>query len=117
MSELSVIAINVQNLTISSLHFSSCGAPIPDRIIALYDSSNELRSATLFLLLVSNVSILHTHVYNSKGAGLLAVNTFDLILYRTSFVRNVPNCVILFYMDEAPPKLHTFSYIVDSEFA
>ena len=116
MSEFSIFAISVQNLTISNLYFSDCGGPIPDRIMAVYNSLNELRSATLLLLLVSNVSLLHMHMYDSKGAGLLAVNTFDLILYWTSFVRNVPNCVILFHLDEAPAKLHTFSYIVHSEF-
>ena len=117
MSEFSIFAISVQNLTISNLYFSGCGGPILAEIMAVYDSSNELRSATLLLLLASNVSILHTHVYNSKGAGLLAVNTYDLILYRASFVRNIPNCVILFYMNEPPAKLYTFTYIVDSEFA
>ena len=114
MSEFSMFAISVQNLTISNLYFSGCGGPILDEV---YDSSNELRSTTLFLLFVSDASILHTHVYNSKGAGLLAVDTFDLILYRASFVRNIPNSVILFKMIVAPAKLHTFSYIVDSEFA
>ena len=111
MSEFGIIVIKVQNLTISRLDFSGCGAPLSDK--TMY----ELRFVTLFLLLVSNANVLHTHVYDSKGAGMLAVNTFDLILYRALFVRNIPNCVILYYMDDVPFKLHTFSYIVDSEFA
>ena len=102
VSEFGIIAINVQNLTISSLHFSGCRAP--------------LRPATLFLLFASNVSILYTHVYNSKGAGMVAVNTFDLILYRTSFVGNIPNCVIWFSVVETLAKLQVSLYIADSEF-
>ena len=115
VSEFSIIAINVKNLTISHLHFTGCGAPISKGLI---DSSISLKSAMLYLLLVSNVSILHTHVYNSKGPGMLAVNTFDLILYPTSFVGNVQNCVILFYESNPPPaKLHVASYIIDSKIA
>ena len=120
VSEFSIIAVKVQNLTISRLHFSGCGAPIREGLTAVFGSSTLfvfLRSATLFVSLVSNISILHTHVYNSKGAGMLAVNTYDLILYRTSFVGNIPNCVIMFNMDETLGNLHVSSYIVDSEFA
>ena len=113
VSEFSVIAVSVQNLTITNLHFSGCGARIPK----VLGNFGVFRSATVSLVLASNVSILHTHVYNSIGAGMLAVNTFDLILSRTSFVGNIPNCVITFTNDEILTKLHAFTYIVDSEFA
>ena len=119
MSEFGIIAIKVQNLTISRLHFSDCGAPIREGIIAVFGSSSLyvlLRSATLSTFLASNVSILHTHMYNSKGAGMLALDTYNLILYRTSFVGNIPNCVIMFTGDETLAN-HVSSYIVDSEFA
>ena len=120
MSEFSIIAIIVQDLTISRLHFSGCGAPVREGLKAVFGTSTlfvVLRSTTLFLSLVSNVSILHTHVYNSIGAGMLAVDTYDLTLYRTSFVGNIPNCVIMFTNDETLANLHVSSYIVDSEFA
>ena len=110
VSEFGIIAINVQNLTISSLHFIGCRESRQVAVLAL-------RSATLLLLFVSNVSILHTHVYNPKGAGMVAVDTFDLILYRTSFVGNIQNCVICFLVDGTPSKLHVSLYIADSEFA
>ena len=121
-SEFGIIAINVQNLTISNLHFFGCRAPTPDVIMAMFDNCKAplgcrapLRPATLFLLFASNVSILHTHVYNSKRTGMLAVDIYDLILYRTSFIGNIPNCVIWFI--GTPSKLHVFLYIADSEFA
>jgi len=118
VSEFSVIAINVQNLTISKLLFSGCGAPIPEERIALQDSSIVFKSATLFLLLVSNVSILDTHAHDSRGAGILVVNSFDFKLNRSSFVGNTQNCVIMFRDDSNPPvKLHVSSYIANSEFS
>ena len=85
VSEFSVIAINVQNLKISNLSFSGCGTPLPQGIIA-GDRSTAPRSTTLFLVRVSNESIVHTHMHNSKGAGVLAINAFNLILYQTSFL-------------------------------
>ena len=114
VSEFSINAIIVQNLTISNLHFSGCGAPILEKIIGIF---GVFRSATIALVLASNVSVLDTQVYNSKGPGMLASNTFDLILNRTSFVGNIPNCAIYFTGDETPAELHCFTYIVDSEFA
>ena len=118
MSEFSVIAINVQNFTISKLFFSGCGAPIPEGTVPLQDSSITFKSATLFLLLVSNVSILDIHVHDSRGAGILAVNSFDFKLNRTSFVGNTQNCVIVFRDESNPPvKLLVSSYIANSEFA
>ena len=115
MSEFSVIAINVQNLTISSLHFSGCGGPIQEGLKAVFGTSNvlrsptlfaTLRSTTLFLSLVSNVSVQQTHVYDSKGAGMLAVNTHNFILNNTSFVGNIQNCVIWFFPHRTPSNLH-----------
>ena len=118
VSEFSVIAINVQNLTISKLFFSGCGAPIPEEIVPLQNSSIVFNSATLYLLLVSNVSILDTHVHDSRSAGILVVNSFDFKLNRSSFVGNTQNCVIMFRDDRNPPvKLHASSYIANSEFA
>ena len=114
VSEFSISAIMVQNLTISNLHFSGCGAPILEEIIGVF---GVLKFATVSLVLASNVSVLDTQVYDSKGPGMLASNTFDLILNRTSFVGNIPNCAIVFTGDEIPAKLHAFTYIVDSEFA
>ena len=119
VSEFGIIVIKARNLTISSLHFSGCGTQIQEALTAVFGSSNllrsaillvSLRSATLFVFLVSNVSILHTHVYDSKGAGMLAVNTYDLTVYQTSFVCNVQNCFIWFSVDKAPAKLHVFPF-------
>ena len=39
---------------------------------------------------------------------MLAVNTYDLTVYQTSFVRNVQNCFIWFSVDTAPAKLSIF---------
>ena len=117
VSEFSVIAMNVQNLNISNLSFSGCGTSIPEGMIA-GDRSSVPRSTTLFLAHVSNVSIVHTHMHNSKGTGVLAINAFDLILYRTSFVGNKPNCVVIFEDKNNPlDKLHVTTYIADSQFA
>jgi len=108
MSEFSVIAMNVQNLTISNLHFTGCGAAIFPRIA----------SVTLLFEAASSVSILNTRVHNSKGAGMLAVNAFGLILNQTSFVGNEPNCVITFQDEGSLSKLsHVSTDIADSEFA
>ena len=45
---------------------------------------------------------------------MLAVNTYDLTVYQTSFVRNVQNCFIWFSVDKAPAKLHISLYIADT---
>ena len=118
MSEFSIIAENVQNLTISKLYFSGCGALTPKGIITADDDSTLPRSVTLFLFRISNLSILDVHVHGSKGAGMFAVNAFDFILNQTSFVGNVPNCYFMFIDESSPPdKLHATSYITNSEFA
>ena len=118
VSGFNIVAMNIQNFTISKLLFSGCGAPIPEGTIALQDSSIILKSATLFLLLASNVSILDIRVHDSRGAGILVVNSFDFKLNWTSFVGNTQNCVIVF-RDESNPsvKMHVSSYIANSEFA
>ena len=116
VSEFSVTAMIVQNLTISNLSFSGCGALIPEGI--MYDTSNVLNSGTLVLLYVTIVSILDIHVHDSKGTGLLMFNGFDLTLNKTSFVGNTPNCFIIFADERNPSdKLHVSGYIVDSVFA
>ena len=115
MSEFSVRAMIVQNLTISNLSFSGCGAPVPEGI--MYDTTNVLNSGTLVLLYVTIVSILEICVHNSKGTGLLVVNGFDLTLNKTSFVGNTQNCAIVFENVRGPPeKLHVSCYIANSEF-
>ena len=117
VSEFNVIAMNVQNLKISQLSFSRCGTPIPEGMIAGH-RSRVPRSTTLFLIQVSNVSIVHTHVHNSQGTGMLAINAFDLILNRTSFIGNKPNCVVRFDDESSPlDKSHVTTYIADSQFA
>ena len=60
-------------------------------------------SVTLFLVNIINVSILYTHVHDSKEAGLLAANVFDLILQKTSFIGNTPNCA------NSPTYWHTYN--------
>ena len=118
VSEFSVIAINVQNVTISKLNFSGCGAQTPKGMITAVDNSILPKFVTLFLFQTSNLSILDTHVHNSKGAGMLAVNPFDFILNQTSFVGNVPNCDFMFMDESDPPdKLHVTGNITNSEFA
>ena len=112
-SEFSVVAINVQNLIISNLFFFGCGAPIPDQELTGWSSS----SVTLFLVNIINVSILNTQVHDSKEAGMLAANVFDLILRKTSFVGNMPNCAVVFGDESNPPvRQLVSSYIADSEF-
>ena len=112
-SEFSVIAINVQNLMISNLSFFGCGVPVRDKGLTGWSSS----SVTLFLVNIINVSILHTHVQDSKEAGMLAANVFDLTMQKTSFIGSSPNCAIVFRDESNPPvKLLVSSYIADSEF-
>ena len=113
VSEFSVVAINVQNLMISNLFFFGCGAPVRDKGLTGLSSS----SVTLFLVNIINVSILYTHVLDSKEAGMLAANVFDLKLQKTSFVGNTPNCAIVFRDESNPPVTPLVtSYIADSEF-
>ena len=112
-SEFSVIAINVQNLMISNLSFFGCGVPVRDKGLTGWSSS----SVTLFLVNIINVNILYTHVHDSKEAGMLAANVFDLTMQKTSFVGNTPNCAIVFRDEGNPPVTPLVSsYIADSEF-
>lgn len=116
VSEFSIIAINVQNLTISKLSFSGCGAPLPEEELHVHDSGVP-KSATLYLLHVLNGKILDTHVYDSSGVGMLILNGYDLILNRTSLTGNRPNCAFIFMNESnSPVKLHTFIYIANSDF-
>ena len=114
VSEFTVIAINVQNLTISKLNFSGCGALAHDDEGLTGVGSS---SVTLFLVNIVNVSILYTHVHDSNKVGMLAANVFDLILQKTSFIGNTPNCAIVF-RDESNSSVKRLvsSYIADSEF-
>ena len=114
MSEFSVFAMKVQNLKISKLNFSGCGAPTPEGAMG-DDNLSAPNSTTLFLLHVSNVSLLHTHVHNSKGAGMLTVNGFDLTLNQASFVGNRPNCVFVFKDKSNFSVKRVSSHINDSE--
>ena len=110
IGEFGVVARNVQNLTISNLHFTGCGA-------AISMNSGKNASVTLRLEAASNVSMLNTRVHYSKGAGMVAVNAFGLILNQTSFVGNEPNCVVHFKDEDSLPKMsHVSSYIANSEF-
>ena len=116
MSEFSVIVKNGTNLTISNLSFSGCGGPLPKWVIT--EGESVFRPASLFLLFVSNTSVLNTHIYDSKGAGMLVVNGFDLTVNQTLFVGNIPNCVIMFLDGpNTPVKQAVSSYIASSEFA
>ena len=116
MSEFSISVKNATNLTISNLSFSGCGGPFPK--LEITDHERVFKSATLFLLFVSNTSVLNTHIHDSKGTGMLVVNGFDLTVNQTSFVGNVPNCIIMFLdRPNTPVKQTVSSYIASSEFA
>ena len=116
MSEFSISVKNATNLTISNLSFSGCGGPFPK--LEITDHERVFKSATLFLLFVSNTSVLNTHIHDSKGTGMLVVNGFDLTVNQTSFVGNVPNCIIMFLdRSNTPVKQAVSSYIASSEFA
>ena len=117
VSEFNIIAMNVQNLTISKLSFSGCGAPIPEEEVSGIDSSSLPRSAMLFVSHVFNIKLVDTHVHDSKGAGMLVVNAFGLTLTQTSFLGNVPNCIFMFEDETNISVKLVSSYIVDSEFA
>ena len=113
MSEFSVTAINVQNLTIARLHLFGCGAPKLDEITDADDRS----IVTLSFVYVFNVNIWDTHIHDSKEAGMYVINGFGLTLNRTSFVGNRPNCVFVFVDKNNSLVEHAFNYIVDSQFA
>ena len=116
MSEFSISAKNATNLTISNLSFSGCGGPLPKSVIT--DGESVFRPASLFLLFVSNTSVLNTHIHDSKGTGMIVVNGFGLTVNQTSFVGNVLNCVIMFLDGlNTPVKQAVSSYIASSEFA
>lgn len=92
------------------MHFTGCGTTISI-------DSGENASVTLHFEAASNVSILNTRVHDSKGAGMVAVDAFVLILNQTSFVGNEPNCVVIYDEDSLAKMLHASSYIANSEFA
>ena len=113
VSEFSVTAINVQNLTIARLHLFGCGAPKLEEITDADDRSN----VTLFFVYVFNVNIWDTHIHDSKEAGMYVISGFNLTLNRTSFVGNRPNCVFMFVEKNNSSVKHASNYIVDSQFA
>ena len=112
VSEFSVTAINVQNLTIARLHLFGCGAPQLEEITDADDRSN----VTLFFVYVFNVNIWDTHIHDSKEAGMYVIDGFGLTLNGTSFVGNRPNCVFMFVEKNNSSVKHASNYIVDSQF-
>ena len=117
--------IGITNLTVSKLHFSLCGVPIPNalrmfkKMIGSFTFPNILPApspVSVYLLNIINLTTNSLTIYHSKGMGLLAVNICGVSsIQQAVFVNNTPNCAIVFldsYSQTETPVLN----ITDSLF-
>ena len=123
--------VNITNLTISNIWISDCSAPQLWRtlqwhiIYAKFQSKWLLQDyniifngipAALYLIQVSDVTILTLKITNSRGAGLLGINVFgNTSITNSSFTKNVVNCYFQF-MDAEKYPVHTVLQIEDTNF-
>jgi len=105
--ELGFVFIQVTNLSISNLHLHQCGAMLPLEVeLELYKTTlSELvieyfytkSSPVLYFIDVINITISRVSIYYSTGPGLLGFNVIGhSTISQSSFVRNNPNCALLF---------------------
>ena len=131
--ELGFVFIRVTNLSITNLHLYHCGAVLPSEVeLEIYKITTLSKlldeyaaisytksSPALYLIQVTNITISRVCIYNSTGPGLLGLNVIGhSTISQSSFVRNNPNCALLF-MDTASftPGLQSVELsIFDSNF-
>ena len=131
--QLGFVFIEITNLSIRNLHLYQCGAILPPevelqlyfRLAALSEFSDHNKhfytksSPALYLIQVTNITIYRVSIHNSTGPGLLGFNVIGhSTISQSSFVRNNPNCVLLF-MDNTlfTPVVQSIQLsILDSEF-
>ena len=105
--ELGFVFIQVTNLSITNLHLYQCGAVLPlevepkiTTLSKLLNYNKEIYtkcSPALYLIQVTNITVSKVSIYNSTGPGLLGFNVFGhSTISQSSFIRNNPNCVVLF---------------------
>ena len=131
--QFSLAFINITNLTVSKLSFSMCGAPMSNasqlavnlnELIYVFDiTTSSFRIASLFpsmfsiyLLLITTFTANNLNISHSRGMGLLGVNIFGVSsIQQAVFVKNAPNCAIVF-LDSYSPIVTPVLYITDSSF-
>ena len=118
--------INITNLTISNIGIFDCGTPLLWKEIKWqfhskwlfknYNIINMEKSAALYLIQVSDVTILTLKISNSIGAGLLGINVLgNTSITNSSFTKNIMNCYLQF-MDANVYPMHTVLHIEDTNF-
>ena len=86
--------INVTEVKIAKLKFSSCGAHFPRKFTV---TKIPNMSVTFYFLQTINVTISELAISNSTGAGLVGINMFGFSnISQTVFSGNRPNCLLLF---------------------
>ena len=98
--------INVTEVRIAKLKFSSCGAHFPSKVTAeeKFVRPNDFKTkipnmsnVTFYFLQTINVTISELVISNSTGAGLVGINMFGLSnISQTVFSGNTPKCLLLF---------------------
>jgi len=108
--ELGFVFLQIMNLSITNLCFYQCGAVLPmevqletqkiikhSELIHYEEDFYTKNSPTLYLIQVTNIMIFRVGIYNSTGPGLLGFNVIGhSTISQSSFVRNNPNCALLF---------------------
>ena len=116
VGEFGFVFINITNLTISKLSFSMCGAPMSNasqlgmslfkKIIHSFTFPNNPPPSTtlsIYLLHITNLTIIDLNISHSKEMGLLGANIFGVSsIQQTVFVHNTPNCAIVFLDSYSP---------------
>jgi len=108
--ELGFVFLQITNLSITNLCFYQCGAVLPmevqletqkiikhSELIYYNEDFYTKNSPTLYLIQVTNIMIFRVGIYNSTGPGLLGFNVIGhSTISQSSFIRNNPNCALLF---------------------
>ena len=130
--ELGFVFIQITNLSITNFHLYQCGAILPLEVvleiykittlseITLYGFADiyTKSSPALYFIQVTNITISAISIYNSTGPGLLGINAVGhSTISQSSFIRNNPNCVLLFVDTTFTPGLQSVELsIFDSKF-
>ena len=98
--------INVTEVKIAKLKFSSCGAHFPWKVIVeekfvrpddFKTKIPNMSNVTFYFLQTINVTISEVAITNSTGAGLIGINILGLSnISQTVFSGNTPKCLLLF---------------------
>ena len=96
-SPVGMAFINITNFSLANLTISNCGANISDplnTLVFIYlvhgvHVAGDEQKAALFIVNSQNLQIEHCTIQNSKGFGLLGVNTLgNTVISRSTFIAN-----------------------------